>query len=114
MRRSSAVALVLLGAACGANGEKRQGVADAVNEVGVSLALCGVVERWVPPEPPRDGELVLERVTWPVAAGARLRGTELLVPHEAVCITAGIDGAGRIVDCEVTPRAPDPWGDAGR
>ncbi len=108
-----AFAAAFLLAACGSKDEARQGVAQAVNEEGVTLALCGDVERWTPPAPPNDGALAIGSGHWAVASDARVTGTELLVPHTAVCAAAGLDAQGRIVDCAVTPRGPDPWQDAG-
>src|SRR5438067_12538867 len=100
-----AAALFVL-AACGSKDEERQGVAQAVNAAGVSLALCGEVERWVPPATGRDGQLAIGDDAWLVSADARVTGAELLVPHSAVCVTAGIDAQGRVVDCAVAPRGP--------
>ena len=99
---------------CGAKGEKRQDVSEAVNEEGVSLALCGSVALWAPPIAGRDGVLAIDDRTWPVAAEARLRGVELLAQDAQVCVTAGLDTEGRIDACQVVPRPPDPWTDAGR
>ncbi len=110
-----AAAAFFLLAACGSKDEERQGVAQAVNAAGVSLALCGDVVRWTPPDraPPREGALGIGDGAWRVAPDAHVTGSELLVPHPAVGVTAGLDVDGRLVDCAVVPRGPDPWTDAG-
>ncbi|HEY8073133.1 MAG TPA: hypothetical protein VIF62_03470 [Labilithrix sp.] len=110
-----AAAAFFLLAACGSKDEERQDVTQAVNAAGVSLALCGDVVRWSPPDAKtaRDGELAVGDGSWRVAADARVTGSELLVPHTAVCVTALLDVDDRLVDCAVVARAPDPWSDAG-
>lgn len=96
-------------AGCGAKADKRQDISQAVNEVGVSLSVCGVVDRYDAPAPPHEGKLTLDGVAWPIAPTANVGGANLLARGASVCIDAGLDEAGRITDCEVFPKNPDPW-----
>src|SRR5215468_4798356 len=98
---ASARALALaaaIAAGCGAKPNDDE-TSRSANEPGVSLSICGVVDRYVAPAPPHDGSLTIDGSEWPIAQGARLDGTELLERGAAICVNAEMDTSGRITTC---------------
>jgi hypothetical protein len=101
---------LLVVAGCGAKAtDKRQDISQAVNEEGVSLSVCGVVDRYVAPVAPHEGKLTIDDIAWSIAPTAHVGGANLLAKGAEICIVAGMDPEGRITDCEVFPKTPDPW-----
>ncbi len=102
---------LVLAAAC----STKSGIdlSGAVNEAGVSLALCGMLERYEAPLPAkaRDGMVAVGTRSWTVASDARLQGAARLVAGRPICIEANLDPNGRITDCAFNAPPPNPWPD---
>jgi hypothetical protein len=107
---ASARALALaaaIAAGCGAKHDDE--TSQSANEPGVSLSICGVVDRYVAPAPPNDGSLTIDGSEWPIAQGAHLDGAELLERGANICVDAEMDTSGRITTCAAYPKSPYPW-----
>jgi hypothetical protein len=90
---------------CAARAEEDVGGVDqGFNENGLTLAMCGTIDDWTPPEQSADGALSMDGRRWAVATQAVISSPELLVLGTKVCIDATFDATRRIDRCAVTPR----------
>jgi hypothetical protein len=111
-----AAAAVAIGVAVGcapAKDDERDDPSLAVTHDEVTLEACGSVVAYAPATASRDGTLELDVRAWTVAAGTEIAGSSLLVADTAVCVSADLDPARKIIRATIRPAPTDPWTAAG-